>query len=132
VQTPVDRRLIQASERLAALRGISEPSPRLVPGLAVVTAGVILFGVHSVVAPKALSDAVLQPAVTLPAAGALTVVFARTPLRLAAGALAILTAFELAYARLDPGLVVTGGLAVFQLLFAIVASYFVGGGDAQP
>ena len=27
---------------------------------------------------------------------------------------------------LDPGLVITGGLAVFQLLFAVIASYYVG------
>jgi hypothetical protein len=44
-----------------------------------------------------------------------------------------LTAFEIAYARLDPGLVITGGLGAFQLTFAVVASYFLGLGlDEGP
>jgi hypothetical protein len=60
------------------------------------------------------------------AGGVLTAVFAGSSLRLAIGVLAALAGFELIYARIDPGLLITGGLAVFQMTFALVASLFLG------
>ena len=91
--------------------------------------------VVTAIAPATFSDALpggLMPmALVLIAGGVLTAVFARSPLQLAAGVLLALAGFDLIYARLEGGLLITGGLAVFQLAFAIVAGAFIGL-DARP
>jgi hypothetical protein len=127
VQAPnVSLRPAAAARRLADLHGERDVGWSLVPALAVVAAVVLIAGVRSVVAADRLPDIILQASLLLGAGGAVAVVLARGPLRLCAGAHVAMTAFCLAYARLDPGLWVTGALAGFQLLFALVASYFVG------
>jgi hypothetical protein len=115
-----------ASRRLAGLRPSAPSGWGAVPALAILSAVLLSAGVHSVVAVDRLPDIVLQVALTLAAGGVIAVALARDPLRLATGTLLAVIGFELVYARLDPGLVVTGALAGFQLLFALVASYFVG------
>jgi hypothetical protein len=125
-----DGRLPSAASRLRQLSDVPlEGAARLLAMLALAVALLLAYGVPAPNSPEALAAALpaalLRPAMTLVAGGLLCVLFARSPLRLAAGVLLALVGFELIYARLDPGLVVTGGLAVFQLLFAIVASHFV-------
>jgi len=99
---------------------------RVLPLVALATAVVVALGIPSVALPEVLPPALLHAALILIFGGALTVVFARAPLRLAGGVLLALTGFELVYTRLDPGLFIAGSLAVFQLAFAIVAAAFVG------
>lgn len=127
LQAPADRNLAGAAHRL------QRPSPaaasresRLLPLLALATAVVVVNGIPSVTLPVALPQPLLHVALVMIAGGALTVVFARTPLRLTGGVLLALTGFELVYAQIEPGLLISGGLAVFQLAFAIVAAAYVG------
>lgn len=133
LQTPAIGRPDRAAQRLRLFRP-TDPSPstsRLVPALALVTVLVVIYGVHATrLPPVALPDAVLQPALALVAGGVLAVIFGASALQLACGVLLALAGFELVYARLDPGLLVTGSLAAFQLLFALVASHFVGVTDS--
>jgi hypothetical protein len=127
IQAPdVPLRPAAAARRLADLHGERDVGWSFVPALAVIAAVVLIAGIRSVVAADRLPDIVLQCSLLLGAGGAVAVVLARGPLRLCTGAHVAMTAFSLAYARLDPGLWVTGALAGFQLLFALVASYFVG------
>lgn len=100
----------------------SEP---LLLGLAFLIANFIIAGLRSTTLAVALPPEVLRPALCLIGGGVLVAVFARRPLRLAASVLVALIGFEMIYARIDPGLVVTGGLAAFQILLAILASLFV-------
>lgn len=131
VQAPdQELRPAAAARRLAVLQGERDVGWSLVPAITVIGAAVVLAGVKSVVAADRLPDIILQASLLLGAGGVVAVVLARGPLRLSAGVLMTTTAFSLAYARLDPGLIVTGALAAFQLLFALVASYFVG--DSAP
>lgn len=99
---------------------------RLMLALAMGVGLVAVYGIHSVSLPRALPDAVLHPALALAVAGALTAATARAPLRLGGGVLLTLVAFQLAYAQLDPGVTIAAGLAVFQLLFAVILSYYIG------
>jgi|GEM_PF-2398758 hypothetical protein len=90
-------------------------------------AGLLLsLGVHASELTEQLPDALLHPALALIVGGVLTAVFARSPMRLAGGVLFALAGAELLYASLDPGLMITGGLAAFQLLVAVVSSFFIG------
>ena len=127
---------------LGSLRGLHglplARAERMLPATALMVAMVVAYGLAGLpVATSslglALTATVLRPALALVAGGALTMLFARTPLRLAGGVLMALAGFELIYARLDPGLVITAGLALFQLLLAILASSFVGapGGEIE-
>jgi hypothetical protein len=84
------------------------------------------MGIHSVSLPVALPVGILRPALVLAVGGVLTAATARSPLRLACGVLLALTGFEMAYAHVDPGVLITAGLATFQLLLAVVAAYVVG------
>jgi hypothetical protein len=132
LQDPRHQRLADAARRLRQLRGAAaEGRDRALPALAVLAGLVISFGLHSTTFVDQLPDAVLRPAAALITGGLLGLVFARSVLRLVAGVLLALIGFEVIYARLDDGLMVTGGLAAFQLLFAIVASLFVGRGESN-
>ncbi len=107
----------------------SEPtdrSERLLRLLALAIAVLLVGGLRSVTLGEVLSDALLRPALTLVAGAVLTAIFARSTLRLSVAVLVALCGFEMIYARLDPGLIMTGGLAVFHILFAILASLSVG------
>lgn len=128
LQAPLDRRLASAARRLRRSRSPEDSgSEQLLPALSLAIAVVIAYGIRSTnLPPQLLPDALLQPALVLIAGGVLAVVFARHALHLAGGVLLALMGFELVYSRLDPGLLITGGLASFQLLFAVVASHFVG------
>ncbi len=128
LQAPLDRRLLASARRL---RRINAPetarTERLFPALALAVALVISYGAQSTsLPPGVLPTVLLQAAMVLAAGGVLTVVFAQNALHLASGVLLSLIGFELVYTRLDPGLLITGALAAFQLLFALVAAHFVG------
>lgn len=127
LQAPADRNLAGAAQRLQRLSpAAAARESRLLPLLALATAVVVASGIPSITLPEALPQPLLHVALVMIAGGTLTVVFARTPLRLTGGVLLALTGFELVYAQVEPGLLITGGLAVFQLAFAIVAAAFVG------
>jgi hypothetical protein len=128
LQVPLDRHLSETAHRLRALGPEnSTPTRRVMPTISLAIAVVISYGIHVVHLPQdILPDALLQSALILSAGGVLTLVFAVSSLHLACGVLMALVGFEMVYARLDPGLLVTGGLAAVQLMFAIVASHFVG------
>ena len=119
-----------AARRLREMRGTptlaTEGTLRLV---ALVVLVAIVYGLPIPQNPDFLASrwpaAVLRPALALVAGGALTAIFAETPLRLVAGVLLALAGFDVLYTRLEPSLAMTGGLAVFQLLFALVASNWV-------
>lgn len=123
-QAPAERSLA-AARRLRSLRGETVSGRRLVPLLALAVFLAAAYGVSPVAAADEVPVAILAPALALVAGGIIAAVVAATPLALSAAVLFSLAGFELAYARLDPGLVVTGALAGFQLLFALLASYFV-------
>ncbi len=116
---------VAAQRLLAATEDFHDPG-RVVLALALAAGLVAAYGIHSVSMPQKLPDAVLHPALALAIAGVLTAATARAPLRLAGGVLLALAAFQLAYAQLDPGVTMAAGLTVFQLLFAVIISYFVG------
>ena len=106
-----------------------EPSDRnevLLRLLALSIAVLLTGSLHATTLQPTLPDTVLRPALTLIVGGVLTAIFARSPLRLAVSVLIALCGFELIYARLDPGLFMTGSLAAFHILFAILASLYVG------
>jgi hypothetical protein len=139
LQAPIDRRLVESARRLRQIRaptGESALSERLLPVFSLGAAGLLAYGMHSAAVPdQLLPAALLKPALMLAGGGILTAVFARTALQLSCGVILVLIGFELAYTRLDPGLLITGGLASFQLLLAIVASHFLGlspTSDAPP
>jgi len=132
LQAPIDRRLPGAALRLARAGAPVAGEGRGLPAVALAVGLLVSYGMQSAALPEAMPAAVVRPAFALATAGVLAAVFARSPLRLAAGVLMALTGFQIAYARLDPGLLVTAGLAVFQLLFAVVASYYVGTPDEDP
>ncbi|MCB0215057.1 MAG: hypothetical protein H6648_02095 [Caldilineae bacterium] len=94
--------------------------------LALCIAVLLTGSLHATTLQPTLPDMVLRPALTLIVGGVLTAIFARSPLRLAVSVLVALCGFELIYARLDPGLFMTGSLAAFHILFAILASLYVG------
>jgi hypothetical protein len=137
--------MVVAMLALAAASGPTErPSRRsarrlgtLVPGaaggrdlgllaLALLSALAIVAGIRALSFPLEVPEAVLRPALALAFGGVLVVVAAGQSLRLIAGVLLALVGFQLAYAHLDPGVLIAAGLAVFQLLFTVVAGYFVG------
>ncbi len=127
VQAPADQQWAGAARRLRRLPSDQAyQHARLLPALVLATAIAVAAGIPAVALSEALQPALLHTALILMAGGILTVVFARTPLRLAGGVLLALTGFELVYAQLEPGLFITGSLAVFQLAFAVVAAAFVG------
>ncbi|MFN2115472.1 MAG: hypothetical protein ACK2T6_07135 [Anaerolineae bacterium] len=103
------------------------------PGVAAALgAGLIsVIGIHSAAVALLVPDALLQPALALIVGGVVTAVFARSPLRLAGGVLFALVGAEMVSTGLDAGLVISGGLATFQLLFAVVAAYYVGDPSAR-
>lgn len=129
-QSEQESRTAAAGRRLAALRR-SGPAidDRGLAAISLALAWVVALGVPSVTVPESLASPVLHSALVLVAGGVLTGIFARTALRLACGVLLAMCGFELIYAFLEPGLVITAGLAVFQIVFAIVASAFVGHDD---
>jgi hypothetical protein len=99
--------------------------------LALATGLLASLGMHASAVTETLPDAVLHPALALAVGGVLTAVFARSPLRLAGGVLFAIAGAEVIYSRLDPGLVITGGLATFHLLVAVVSSYFIVAGHVD-
>jgi len=140
LQAPIDRRLVAAARRLgqvqaAPRRALSE---RLVPVLALAIVALVGLGMQPAVLAPYVGPGVLRVGVVLVAGGVVATVFAGSALKLAAGVLIALIGSEAIYASLDPGLLVTGGLAGLQLLFTIVASFFigqsplVGGPEGQP
>ncbi len=133
VQLPFDRRLADAAQRLHGLLSYEATSTRRVlPAIALAVAVVISYGIHSYsLPPGLLPDALLQPALIIAAGGILSVVFAVSVVHLVVGVFMAMIGFEMVYARLDPGLLVTGGLATLQLMLALVASYFVGAAGAD-
>jgi hypothetical protein len=121
----------RAARRLGAARaGETVGGERLLLALALAAAVVICLGIQSVSFPLAVPDVVLRPALVLAAGGVLTAVTARSGLRLAAGVLLTLTGFGLGYSHLDPGMLIAAGLALFELLFALLASYYLGLGPS--
>jgi hypothetical protein len=126
-EMPIDRHVARRAHRLRTLGRAELGVPaRPVLALALATALVTVLGIHAVSLPLEVPDTVLHPALALVAGGVLTAVTARSPLRLVSGVLLALVGFEMAYARLDPGLLIAAGLAMFELLLAVVASYFLG------
>jgi hypothetical protein len=126
LQTPSDRRWVGAARRLAAASSLREGHPdRLLPTLALAVALIVSYGMQSTALGEELSPQVVRTAFALASCGVVAVVFARSAVRLAGGVLLALAGFEIAYAQLDPGLLVSGSLAAFQLLFAVIASYYV-------
>ncbi len=87
---------------------------------------ILALGVPSGSLAELLPPDLLRSALFLVSAGLLGTVFAEGALRLACAAYLAFIGLELVYARLDPGLLVTGGLAVFQILFALLVSGFIG------
>lgn len=87
---------------------------------------VLVLGVQSSTLADALPLDLLRPALLLVCAGLLGTVFAEAALRLACCAYLAFIGLELIYARLDPGLLITGGLAVFQILFALLIAGYIG------
>lgn len=129
MQAPIDRRLLSAARRLSALRGRDgEVADRLIPAfaIAIVTVAALGFGGGM---PEALGEEVtlvVRPSIILVSGGILAVIFASTSLEVASGVMVALTGAELLYAALDHGLLITGALAAFQILLAVVISFFVG------
>ena len=141
MQAPIDRRLLAAARRLSELRGLdSEIGDRLIPSFAVGVIAIAALGYSGGTLDSLGPEVamVLRPTAILVAGGILMVIFASTALEVAVGVLVALAGAELVYAALDHGLIVTGALAGFQLLLAVVISFFVGlspprsprGGDA--
>lgn len=135
LQAPIDRRLIQAARRLRAI-GDAGPSNRLhsVAGIALVIFSIGALGLTggAIRGGPEIPPMLLQTAVVLVIGGLLATMFADSVLELACGVLLALIGCEVAYANYDAGLVVTGALAVFQMLFAITASYFLGLAATSP
>jgi hypothetical protein len=126
-QMPIDRHLARAARRLGTLRGGTEATTdRLVLTLALAVAVLVALGIQSVSFPLDLPAEILRTTWVLVAGGVLTTLTARSPLRLLSGVFLAIAGFQLAYARLDPGVLVAAGLAMFQLVFAVVAAYYVG------
>lgn len=94
------------------------------PALALAIAVLIALGIPSRTLPEAWPPQFLHAVLILVIGGVLTVVFAGGALQLAAGLLLALCGLELAYARIDAGLLITGGLALFQLLLVTVISIY--------
>jgi len=130
------RRSIEALTWRQALwvRNRSLPTERRFLLLAAPVTFLLLTGIQSNLLADRLPVTMLRPALTLICAGLLGTVFAEGALRLACCAFLALIGFELIYSRLDPGLLVTGGLAAFQILFALLLSAFFGIdlGDTDP
>lgn len=137
LQAPLDRPLAGARSLIGAAGVPESGEDRILPALSLAIGLLIALGTGTVGPVASVPPEILRPAFALAAAGVVAAVFAPSSLRLAVGVLVALVGFELAYAWLDPGLVVTGALAAFQLLFAVVASYYVGmslesATDAEP
>lgn len=141
MQAPMDRRLLAAARRLNTLRGRDgEVSDRLIPTFAIgiVTVAALGLGGGTLETLGSAVALVLRPTAILVAGGILAAIFAATALEVAAGVLVAYAGAALLYAALDHGLLVTGALAAFHILLAIVISFFVGlsaprspdGGDA--
>ena len=135
MQAPIDRRLVAAARRLRDLRARGALGPdfertrgseRLVLLLSLAVMAGIALGLPAAAGASRLVGAALVPAFVLLAGGLLTVLHARSALHLSCGVLLSLTGFVAIYGLLDAGLLITGVLAVVQLLFAVVASAFVG------
>jgi hypothetical protein len=127
IQAPDERHISGAARRLLALHGEGARQAQTgVVASALAITLVVAYGVRSVTFGDALPFGVLAPALALMGGGVLTAVFARDALRLATGVLLALVGFDLAYTPIDPGLLIAGALAAFQLLFAVVASFHVG------
>ncbi len=129
MQAPIDRRLLSAARRLSALRGRDGVvADRLIPSFAIAIVVVAAFGFDGGTLDSLGPEVaiILRPTLILIAGGVLTVVFASTALEVASGVLVALTGAELLYAALDDGLLITGALAAFQILLAVVISFFVG------
>ncbi|MEO8083296.1 MAG: hypothetical protein ABI780_05695 [Ardenticatenales bacterium] len=140
LQAPIDRRLLAAARRLGRVQagGGRRWSERLVPALALAIVALVGIGIQPGILAPYVGAGVLRVGLVLAAGGVLGTVFAASALQLAACVLIALIGAEAIYASLDPGLLVTGGLAGFQLLFTIVASFFIGqlpvsgGASAEP
>jgi hypothetical protein len=117
-----------AARRLLAATSTRSGTTLSTLGVALaLAAGLILsLGLHTGAVSALVPDALLHPALALVVGGVITAVFARTPLRVAAGVLFALAGAEVISTSLDPGLIITGGLAAFQLLVAVVAAYYIG------
>lgn len=133
LQAPIDRRLVHAARRLRAI-GESGPSDRLrtVAGiaLAILVVGALGLAGGEILGGPSIPPVLLQTAVVLVGGGILAATFSHDVLELTCGVLLVLIGAEVVYANYDAGLVVSGALAVFQMLFALVASYFLGLGQA--
>jgi hypothetical protein len=115
-------------------RDRSMPAERRFLLLAAPVTFLLLSGIQSDLLARQLPVELLRPALTLICAGLLGTVFAEGTLRLACCAFVALVGFELIYSRLDPGLLVTGGLAAFQIMLALLVSAFFGieFGESSP
>lgn len=105
-----------------------EPSGDGQRWLAIISLLIVLILVSSSQLPD-LSEVIppdsLRPALLYAVGGAMVVIFAATALQLVVGVLLTWTGFQLGYAYLDPGLLITFSLSSFQLLFALVAAYYL-------
>lgn len=115
-----------ARRALAALRGhASVDHDRGLAGICLAIALLAALGIPSATLTEHLPLSALRVALGLIAGGVLTAVFARTALRVACGVLLALCGFDLVYAHIEPGLLITGALAVFHIAYAMVVTAFV-------
>lgn len=128
LQAPIDRRLIAAARRLGRVQagGGRQLGEHLVPLLALAVIALVGIGIQPGILAPYVGAGVLRVGLVLAAGGVVGTVFAASALHMAVSVLIALIGAEAIYASLDPGLLVTGGLAGFQLLFTIVASFFIG------
>ncbi len=97
-------------------------------GMALIALAVVLVLVCTAELPvpkDLIPIAALRPALLYAIGGALVVIFARTALQLVAGVLLAYSGFQLGYAQIDSGLLITFALSAFHLLFALVAAYYL-------
>ena len=116
---------VNARQALLA-RDRSLPSERRFVLMAVLVTILLLSGIQNNLLADRVPVALLRPALTLICAGLLGTVFAEGALRLACCTFVAFIGFELIYTQIDPGLLVTGGLAAFQILYALLVTPFFG------
>lgn len=124
----IDRQIVSTARRLRQVPGTAGRvrSDRLVPALALAIVALVGLGMQPGVLAPYVGAGVLRIGIVLASGGVIGTVFAGSALQLAASVLLALIGSEAIYASLDAGLLVSGGLAGLQLLFTIVASFFIG------
>ncbi|MBK6769921.1 MAG: hypothetical protein IPG72_13105 [Ardenticatenales bacterium] len=124
----IDRQIVSTARRLRQVTGTAGRmrSDRLVPALALAIVALVGLGMQPGVLAPYVGAGVLRIGIVLAGGGVIGTVFAGSALQLAASVLLALIGSEAIYASLDAGLLVSGGLAGLQLLFTIVASFFIG------